>query len=742
MSEAVPQQPDLAARLRHVRVGVRADLDTTRHVFRGRPSYILRDPLTFQSHRLDPADYEILVSLDASRSLGEIFADLVQRGKLTRAEEQRYFEFVFLLHRLGFLRLPLSDDKLLYRRYRARQQARRRAKLLSLLFLQIPLWNPDAFLERTIRYARPLYSRTAFGLWAVMTVAAVLVAAGRWHDLQQPLNGLLAARNLPLIWLTLIVLKVLHEFGHAYACKYFGVHVPEMGVYLIAFTPCAYVDATGSWGLTRRSQRIVIGLAGMYVESAIAALALFVWSATSSPLLSALAYNVIFLAGVTTVLFNINPLMRFDGYYVLSDLLEIPNLRARANRVVLDAAKRHLLGVNLPPPPMTRGLRGTLFVFGVCAAVYRTLVILGIAALVASKLFLVGLMIAVGYVARLAYDLGRRLTMYLWHGEETAPVRARAIAVGVLFLVGVPLAAAIIPVPANVYAAALVGAERETVVRAELPGFLQSVIAERGAPVAPGALLVELDDDAAREALAEAQSRLDAARIRRDAYRVDRPALAQQEQQRVSACEQEVARRTDQLAALRVCAPVAGRVVACRPRTDAGRYVEVGSEIATIVAGRWQVRALLTEEQMSAASPQAGDAAEFRPAGGGRAWPGVVTRVRPAALAAMMPGSVSPAAVPSLPPDLAALTHLGGGDIVVDPDSGQTRQPYFELTITLDECATAGMPAGLVAEAAPVRAAALRHGVTGRVKLRGRAEPLALQLYRRFASFNDRLRQD
>ena len=293
----------------------------------------------------------------------------------------------------------MSDDKILYRRYQARQSVRRRQKIMGFLFLQIPLINPNAFLERTMPLMRWLYSPIAFVLWLILVGSAGYVAVANGSELLQPANGLLATRNLIFMWFTLISLKVIHEFGHAFACKHFGGHVPEMGVYMIAFTrPAHYVNATAAWGFPNKGHRLVVSLAGVYVEIAIAAMAVFVWAATGPSLLNSIAYNVMFLASAVTLLFNINPLMRYDGYYVASDLLEIPNLRQRSSKYVIDLAKRWILGVSVTQEAVSLKLRIILFSFGVSATAYRMLVLVSIAALIATKFFLVGVGLACFYV--------------------------------------------------------------------------------------------------------------------------------------------------------------------------------------------------------------------------------------------------------------------------------------------------------------------------------------------------------
>lgn len=710
-SGAKTEGPSLAERLRPVRVGLREDLDVTRHLFRGRPAYVIRDPITFNTYQLGPADYQIFITIEASRPLGEVFDELVDRGALGRDDENRFAEFILLLHRLSFLNLPISDERLLYQRYQAKQRVRRKEKLMGFLSLRIPVFNPDAILERTIARVRFIFSRWFFAFWLLWVGAAAVLAIQNWDRLVQPLEGILATRNLFLMWFVLIVLKIFHEWGHAYACKHFGGYVPEMGIFLLVFTPCAYVDATSSWAFTRKRDRLIVCLAGMYVEWFLAAGAVFVWAMTGPSVINALAYNVFFLAGTITALFNINPLMRFDGYYVLSDLLEVPNLRQRATSYVTALIKRLFLSVPLPGLGGDRRLPFVLASYGLAATVYRIILLVAIAAIVASKIFLVGLGLAVVYVGMTLTGMIRRLTRYLWHSPETDAVRGRAVALSAAILVGIPLALLLIPVWPSVRAPALVEAEHQTVLRARTPGFVEQTWVEPGHHVRRGDLLVELRNDEYESRMRQAGAAVEASEIRRDAFRATDPARTRQETEHLQLFRKDYARRADQLAKLHVRAEAAGRVVKCLGQTDLGRFIREGEPIAAITSGPWRVRALLTEEQMTDASPKVGDAVSFRAAAAPSITiQGTIERIAPAG---------------SRTVTLFSLTHLGGGDIVVDPLTGRAGRPYFDAIIRL----------------APGGSHVLSHEMTGRVRFRGEASTIGARLARRMIRFLNTLTQ-
>src|SRR6185436_19466868 len=262
-------------------------------------------------------------------------------------------------------------------------------------------------------------------------MAAKLVA-DNWDAVKQQSQGVLSPSNLPLLYLGMAIIKTIHEFGHAYFTRKLGGEVHVMGIMLMIFTPVPYVDATASWSFRSRWHRALVGCAGMIVELFVAALLTFVWANSGQGVVHSLAYNMMFVASVTTVVFNANPLLRFDGYYILSDLLEIPNLSQRANQQLRHFAERWLFGVKKSTSPAhTRREQFWLTVFGLTSGVYRVIVFGGILLVVADHFFLIGiLMAAVCFVAWVTVPIGR-FVHYLTASPKLERVRVRAVAVSV-----------------------------------------------------------------------------------------------------------------------------------------------------------------------------------------------------------------------------------------------------------------------------------------------------------------------
>ncbi|MEM7168384.1 MAG: hypothetical protein AAF581_23255 [Planctomycetota bacterium] len=699
----------LSDRLANSHVGLRPELQFSRHLFRGKVSYIVRDPVTFESHRVTAEDYEIIATVRPERSLGETFEDLVQKGKLDAESEEAFYEFIVSLHGLGFLSLGISDSSRLYRRYQMKQRAKRRSKILGIMFLQIPLFNPDAFLTRTIEGFRFLFSRWFLGVWCLLVGSASTVVAMRWDDFSAQFSDMFAAQNLLVLWITLITLKVFHELGHAYATKTFGGHVPEMGAYLIAFTPCAYVDASASWGFTRKRHRILVGMAGMYVELIFAAAAAIVWSVTAPGAINSAAHNIVMLASVVTIGFNVNPLMRFDGYYALSDALEIPNLRQRGSMAIAAVAKRIALGIKPQEDDDTLPTRVLLCVFGVAGALYRIVVVLSISALIATKLFLLGLVLGFAYIGAEIFRTMKKTLAFLWWDPRTADVRPRAIAVSVVLLGSLAAILFLSPMSAHVHADGIIGFEQEAILRAEQPGFLNDVLVQPGASVEAGSLIAQLWDAEPHTELARARGRAEQATILARSLEHEDSAEAARAWKSAEAEMQRVRFEEQRVEKLALRAPFSGKVMRCLPQQRHGGYIPDGEEVAVIGSGIYVVTLLLSADDVRATNPQVGDLAEFRPAGAvADACRGEITRVEP----------VGDAVVREI-----ALTQHGGGSIAVDPNTSESTNNYFQVVVALPEGAVDS----------------LRYGMRGYVRLDAAAEPLGMQLLRKVILFVKRL---
>lgn len=689
---------ELAPRLRSAQVGLRTDIEVHRHVFRGEPSYVIRDPMTLGVHRITPQDYQIVAALSKDVPLGDVFSSLVGAGRLEQGDEEAFYRFVLSLHSLGFLSLPVPDDRSLYERREKKRRAKRVARAIGFLFMQIPMVNPDAFLARTGHMVAWAFSRWAVMIWCVVVGAALLLLAQNRAEFFQPIGTIFTAERMIGLWFTLVGMKILHEFGHAYTCRLRGGEVPEIGVYLIMGTPCAYVDATSSWGFTRRVDRIAVILAGIYVELFIAALAVFVWAITPSAAVKVMAFDVVLVAGIATILANLNPLMKFDGYYLLSDVIEIPNLRSTAQRYALSVAKRIAVGTPVIDLPYGRLTRLALLVFGAAGALYKFTVVMGIAAVLATKMFWVGVGLAVFYAGGELFKALRGTAGFLIHAQESLMLRLRGAVLAFVLFALLPAAAVLLPVPMDVKASAVVGRAIEEAMYAPMPGFIDRVMVSAGDTLEAGDPIASVRNDDLSSRLAEATARLEQAQVRAAAALGTDLAEFREHDRMVEASRAEVAYQQNRTLELNVLAATPGEVVSCFGASDEGRFVRPDEPIAVVVGGDWVVRAWIRAEAFASLGLAEGDRVQFRAAAAaGRTLSGVITRVTPGGTRRL--GEIT-------------LTGEGGGDIPVSPETGDASEAYYEVEATLDDPGS------------------LPYGVTGRVLLGSKSEPIATVLWR------------
>ncbi|MBN2216748.1 MAG: hemolysin D, partial [Pirellulales bacterium] len=321
------------------------------------------------------------------------------------------------------------------------------------------------------------------------------------------------------LWLaiTLGVTKVIHEFGHGLTCKHFGGECHEMGVMVLVLTPCLYCNVSDSWMLPNKWQRAAIGAAGMYVEVVLASLATFIWwfSIDASNLLSMICLNVIFISSVSTILFNANPLLRYDGYYILADLTEIPNLRQKATSILSRITAKWFLGIEPPEDPFLPQRNQVIFcVYSVAAAIYRWVVVLSILWFLHQifkpyRLEIIGniivVMSLVGLVVMPLYKVWKFFTLP-GRMQKVKKPRMYASLAGVA---GIVLFIGFVPLPHSVICTMEVRPRDPIRVYVDVPGTLEDVYVRVGQRVRPGQELGRLKNVDTKLKTAESIGRLD-----------------------------------------------------------------------------------------------------------------------------------------------------------------------------------------------------------------------------------------
>lgn len=482
-----------------------------RQNFRGERWIVLENPFSNQYFRLRPAAYEFVSRLRPDRTVEEVWQQCLSRFPDAAPSQEAVIQLLSQLYFANLLQYDLAADSAqLFERYKKRKQREIGFKFLNIMFARFPLLDPDRFLVRTLPVVGKLISPSGALLWLLVVGCGLNIAVDNFSALRVQGQGILAANNLFLLYLGLVVVKAFHEFGHAYFCRRFGGEVHVMGVMLMIFTPMPYVDATSSWSFRERWKRVLVGAAGMIVEIFIAAIAAFLWSRTGPGVVHSLAYNIMFVASVSTVIFNVNPLMRFDGYYILSDLLEIPNLNQRAATQLRHWAEKGLFGVkNSESPAGTRREAAWLAVFGVTSWIYRAIVFSGVLLVVADRFLIIGIVMAGVCLISWAVVPVVRFIKYLAASPRLDRVRHRAVGVTAGIAAVLVVLLAVVPFPHSFRAPGVVLATQRTEVVNETAGRVETLLAQPGSLVKQGQPLLKMENRELDLQIADTRAHLD-----------------------------------------------------------------------------------------------------------------------------------------------------------------------------------------------------------------------------------------
>ncbi|HKY73437.1 MAG TPA: efflux RND transporter periplasmic adaptor subunit [Nitrospira sp.] len=557
-----------------------------RHRYRGQLWYVLHDRSNERFHRFSPAAFAFIGLMDGRRSVQEIWELASTRLGDEAPTQPEVVLLLSQLHASDVLQCDIPPDTTeLLERYEKQQQRKWQRRLVNFFAWQFPLIDPERFLQQFVPLVRPFFSWWGTVLWCLIVWPALFVGTAHWTDLTANLvDRLTAPNNLVLLWLLFPVIKVLHEFGHAFAVKAFGGEVHEMGLMLLVLSPVPYVDASASTAFPNKWQRTIVGGAGMVVELFIAAIALYIWVSVEPGTVRTLAYNTILIASISTVVFNANPLLRFDGYYILADFLEIPNLRQRANTYLGYLCERYLFGTaDAHAPHAPNGERMWCVAYAVSSFVYRVLVVVAIFLYLTDQLFLLGVVFGgMTFFTWFALPLGKGLK-YLFTSPRLRRVRGRAVAVSTAMAAVAVVMLALFPVPFRTRAEGIVWIPDEAFVRAEVDGFVQNVVAEPGATVKPGDLLMVCRDPEITKEVKFLQAQLQEvhARIREQTVADLVKAKMLEEEQRY--IEERLARAREREADLVIRSKTHGTFVLPKAEDIPGRFMKRGELLAHIV---------------------------------------------------------------------------------------------------------------------------------------------------------------
>jgi len=580
------------------------------------------------------------------------------------------------------------------------------------MFFRIPLFDPQPWLNRYSLLVKLCTSRFAFALWLLFLLLAGKELLEQFSLLTTEIKSLLAFDNLLLLYCGLVIVKTLHEAGHTLVCKRFGGEVHTVGIMFIVFAPLPYMDATASWSFRDRRQRILVSISGMLFEFFAAAGAALIWANTGPGAIHSLALNILIVASVSTLLFNANPLLRYDGYYILSDLLDIPNLQPRSLAHLKHLVKRYLFGLKQSTSPTDSGKESSwLTGYGILSGLYRLLVYGGIILFVADRFLLAGLLMAIFCLLIWGIVPIGRFINYLLTSPELHRCRPKAVITSLTICILIVSLFMAVPMPNRFRAHGILEAKNHIEVSAQTDGQIIKVFHPSGSQVSEGDPLFQLINPELKIEIELVVSQRDEVLFLQQQSAVlqgDNARLTLQK--RLLALDTKLRELQRQQQSLLLTATQSGIWVAPQQRQQIGSWVSRGIKLGEIISpNNFRFIAVIRQEEAA----------------------NIFSQQYPKQSVVRLTGmennqfqienyQVIPFEQENLPS--AVLGWKGGGKIPVtgaDDQGLQTIEPFFRISADLENTGEQF----------------LRHGQSGQIRFNLPAEPLAKQFYRKARQF-------
>lgn len=625
--------------LANLRLKLRAGLDFELQEHGGAPCYVIFDETSSNYFQIGVPEYAFLSVLDGNTTLQQAIQETSTRlgdDALTIRDAVRIGHWLL---ESGLANAVDDSGSMLSNitRVLEKNSAQARQKItsqLNPLFMRLPLGSPQAFIQPLAAMFGWVCSIGFFAIWAAIVVFAMVRVFQQPQDLAASAQGLFSATGWIWMVATLIGLKAVHEIGHGLFCHHFGGSVKETGIVFILFIPMPYVDVTSCWSFDSKWKRIAVSGAGMYVEIFLAAVAAIVWSFSHDPIIKFHLFNVMLLGSLTTVLFNANFLMRFDGYYILSDLVEIPNLYQKGQQFVNGLGRRFVWGMKAAGDSETIPRSVIIRAYGIAAFVWRVFICVTLTILATALLYGFGLALAmVGVTMWLGTPAWRFLSQcrdpangsrpnFKWISTVTIPTVSLAA-----------LAMFLLPWPVQVSAPALVEYATPSIVRADAAGFVKAVHVESGQSVADGELLVELENRELELRLRESELERERSIVRSRSLHQNREIAAYQaENASRRAIEEQITELQQQLSSLRLVATSAGVVIGDSLETLPGQRVASGGELMRVVdENRKTIAVSVSQDHFDAFASNRMANVQFVPRHGVIRTAGILNSVQPTA---------------------------------------------------------------------------------------------------------------
>ena len=495
----------------------------TRHVYRKQVWHVIQDQSGGRYHRLSPNAYHFVKRMDGLKSVSELWQES-NETQLDACTQTEIVDLLIQLHTADLLIVDTSPDTLsLFERYKKKKRQAFHQWILNPMSIKLPLYNPDHLLSKVAPYFSWCLTKIGVTVWLLTVLPAVLLLIQHRQEITQSVSDqILSSSNLFVLALVFPIVKLLHELGHGITTKIWGGCVPQIGVMFLVFAPVPYIDASSSAAFPSKYQRATVAAAGMLTELFIAALGVYIWLVTETGLIHAIAFNVIVIAGLSTLVINGNPLLRYDGYYIFTDLIEMPNLAQRGKKYWGYLWDRYVFGVHdIDVPQETKSEKYWLIAYTPLAWVYRSIVTISIILFIATDFFIFGVLFSLWGIFSLIGIPIWKSYKHIAYSSSLHRQRKTVIKKTILLVLCGIIVICIIPFPLRTQAEGVIWLPEQAILHAKTYGIFKQWLVTPGIAVQKGMPLYILENISLESEYITAQAKLEEAQARYRAAQFD-----------------------------------------------------------------------------------------------------------------------------------------------------------------------------------------------------------------------------
>jgi len=567
---------------------------------RNEPWLFIHNNITGEHARVNALARLLVRALDEKTTVQQLVERIAVDVSLE--EKEALAACLISLSQLGMIGLCDVNSNLRLQHRVKELQFQKKSIFQNPLAIRIPLIDPNTRMNQLFKLTQPLLNYHFF--WAVCAFLVLSVGVALLHTSDIIRQISLLASTPQQWWHILLVyplLKGAHELAHALSIKRFGGAIHEAGITVLVLVPVPYVDATDIWRFERRTHRMVVSAAGMIAEGVIASIGLLLWLVLEPGLLADLAFAAALTGSVTTLVLNANPLLKFDGYQMLQDALDMPNLAPRASRYLSYLYRRYLLGVSsLQSPATGLGERRWLLSYGVSAGLYRWVITLAIALYLASRYPVLGGLLALYALYQLGVKPCLNAGRYLVSADELTSSRQRAIittggliavVAGVVFLV---------PLPSHTRTEGIIDVSSQAQLFAPHSGELAEIYVSQGDKVLQGQPILRVNDPVLSTQVAVLKSELEVLTLRYRAALINEPTKAPSLRQDLKSTRNSLERLSQSESELLIRASVDGVLSLNEDHSRKGQFIKAGSALGHIVDSKdLRVKAVVRQRDIA-----------------------------------------------------------------------------------------------------------------------------------------------